>query len=889
MIFSATSPSSRKERGASWATAVFAILFSATLASSGLPPVDYRFEPPLWHTPIGLPGDWHKPLVDETGALVYDFGPGPYARPNTRVGFSYAEGDPAVSGQTIKDPRVPIVVTERAGGLGSIATESFALMPDPGWERVDASVYAGPVRRLNGLNSCLGWATPSDPVDRAFQNVAVATNRPLIYRVQIPVGEARKVVLGLADPYRERGHRVKRVMILAVEGAAEQVVDVVDQVGQNVPLVVSFDAVDENEDGWIDIELRAARDTVDGNLFLNVLWVFGAKERIDEDRLIRGELSAQAEHYIDCGRDPELLTRSARQEVIEARFESEGGTPILEVTTRRVLEFDGATGALISDGDPFIHTRPRAVEAIRTETGWQLMLPEGTREAVAMVSRNRSQVGMTDWRDLDEERARLARYWRDDSGLPWNTITVSDQGIQTLLEGCIRTMYQLTERVDGKLQSQPGPSVYRGLWVSNQPRVCRALAHLGDFETARSSLAQTWRFQEGSGRIVVLTPPILLKETGTAMEAIWQHARLSRDREFLESYWPAMKRAGEWIRWAREQVTDAEALNFGLMPAGMSDGGVGGIIPEYTSVYWNLLGTKNLVAAAAWLGEFEEAARYEVEYQDFETAFRKAAARDLSQDKQGNWYLPIPMAFDSATQQAQRSMTQFSYMVYPGRLFARDDPLVFGNMAMLADVPRAEGLLVDTGWLDGGVQPFIECIRAGARLYLGDVEQAQQTLYAVANHAAPTHVWIEEQIPGTGPRKATGDVPHSSGSSEFINLVRYFVAIEDGDHLDLLKGMPPEWIFPGARIEMKSAPTEFGELSMKLTVSDDGRETILQVEPLEGPFGATASGAGGLRIHLNALKALGFEQVEGGDLPDVWGAGWGTEVKIRMNRESPLS
>jgi len=253
-------------------------------------------------------------------------------------------------------------------------------------------------------------------------------------------------------------------------------------------------------------------------------------------------------------------------------------------------------------GVPFILSDPAPISAEETDDGWRLMLPPGTDEAVAAVwHAGEGSEGAPAIPDVDEERARLTSFWRSKSGLPWDKITVSDPAIQTLFEGSIRTMYQLTERVDGGLQSQPGPSVYHGLWVSNQPRVGRALTHLGDYETARESLDCTFNFQMNDGQIVVLTPPILLKETGIAVHAVYHHARLTRDREYLESYWPALQLAAEWIAWSREQTTDRKALNYGLMPAAFSDGGVGGIVPEYTSVFWNLLAVKALADGAQWL------------------------------------------------------------------------------------------------------------------------------------------------------------------------------------------------------------------------------------------------------------------------------------------------
>jgi len=845
---------------------------------------EYRHVPPLWHTPVGMPGDWHKPLVDEKGALVYDFGPGPYARPGTRVGFRVNSDLAEVYDQTIEDARVPILRTDLSSSGNGWLVESMSLAPQPGQDWADA-VSTADVQRRNGLNHCLAWADPPGVVDPAFRNVALGTNRLIQYRIRVLPGQQRRIALGFADPYREPNHRITRIMELRVEGATMQEINVVDAVGQNRPFIAVFDASDDDQDGWIEVQLEAARRSVDGNLFINAMWVFAEAEEFEETKLIRGELSAAALHYVDCGQEPQILARPARYDLLHATRLGTEETIELIVSTKRQTNYLEETGELRMGDAPWVVCSPRPVSAESTEDGWRLTFSSDVDAVIATVVTGGefdAKIPIPEWGKV---KARAVQYWQEEAGLPWGKIVVPDVDIQAIFDGSVRTLYQLTERVDGQIQTQPGPSVYRGLWVSNQPRASRALTHLGDFETARSSILQSFKHQRADGRIVVLTPDILLKETGTAVHSLYLHARISRDPEFLSEHWSKLAAAGEWLSAIRREVKDPEALNYGLMPAGLSDGGVGGVIPEYTSVQWSRLAVENLVSGAQWLGRENEAVRWRAEAVDFEAAYRRAAARDMRPDEHGNWFQPVRMEFDPEKHVPQRSQVQLMHMIYPGRMYNRDDLVVTGTLAMLGDAPRAEGMVLSTGWLDGGVQPFIESIRAQVRLFVGEVESAQDTLYAVANHASPTHVWIEEQLPGFGPRKATGDVPHSSAASEFINLVRYFIAIEDGDQLDLLKGVPREWIKPSARIRAHDLPTEFGRLTLSLDVSVDGSRATLRVESLDGPLTFPANTRGGPRIYLGALKEAGFRMKNGESLPDVWGGDWGNPIELNLECE----
>ncbi|MGB2959342.1 MAG: hypothetical protein WBD30_10685, partial [Bacteroidota bacterium] len=47
--------------------------------------VDFRYAPFGGFAAICFPDDWQKSVVTDQGSLGYDFGPGPYALPLTRI------------------------------------------------------------------------------------------------------------------------------------------------------------------------------------------------------------------------------------------------------------------------------------------------------------------------------------------------------------------------------------------------------------------------------------------------------------------------------------------------------------------------------------------------------------------------------------------------------------------------------------------------------------------------------------------------------------------------------------------------------------------------------------------------------------------------------------
>jgi hypothetical protein len=275
------------------------------------------------------------------------------------------------------------------------------------------------------------------------------------------------------------------------------------------------------------------------------------------------------------------------------------------------------------------------------------------------------------------------------------------------------------------------------------------------------------------------------------------------------------------------------------MPAGFPDGGIGGVMDEYTNPYWNLAGLRAFIQGARWLEKNSAADEWQREYEDFLAAFRRAAVRDLKQDAQGNKYLPIRM---DGQDLPQRGQWGFCHAVYPGQVFAREDPLVAGTLAMLAATEQ-EGSVYGTGWDATGIWNYFASFYGHAWLWQGNGQKAAQALTAFANHAAPILAWREEQSLRGEPFKKVGDMPHNWASAEFIRLTVHLLALDRGDELHLLEGMPPEWLGPGKVTRLNGVATPFGPLSLEVQGDRRGPRVSVSVKPL-------ASNCRAVKVHL---------------------------------------
>jgi hypothetical protein len=420
--------------------------------------------------------------------------------------------------------------------------------------------------------------------------------------------------------------------------------------------------------------------------------------------------------------------------------------------------------------------------------------------------------------------------WWEKVALPYGRIQVPDAGIQALVDSSIRNIWQAREIKDGMTVFQVGPTCYRGLWIIDGAFLLEAATLLGAGDQARNGVAYELTHQKPDGRIEVMND--FSKENGIVLWTCVRHAQLTQDKAWLETVWPKLRRIAQYIRTLRRQTLENDTpLDDGMVPAGMPDGGIGGVFPEYTNPYWNLLGLRAFIEAARWLGKSGEAAIWQKEYDGFLAAFRKAAARDLRKDANGNFYLPILMGEAGTKELPQRAQWGFCHAVYPGQIFGQADPLVAGNLAMLEATMR-EGMVYGTGWDATGIWNYFASFYGHAWLWQGDGRKAAESLYAFANHAAPMLVWREEQsLTGEKYRKV-GDMPHNWASAEFIRLTVHLLALDRGNELHLLEGLPSGWTKPGMATQLFGIATPFGPLTMDLKVAADGKSARLHVEPM---------------------------------------------------------
>jgi hypothetical protein len=470
-----------------------------------------------------------------------------------------------------------------------------------------------------------------------------------------------------------------------------------------------------------------------------------------------------------------------------------------------------------------------------------LLLHAGeSASGAVLVPLNHQQVEKFDYdwakAALEEERA----YWNG-LELMRTTISVPDAAVMDMVTACARNILQAREVEDGLPVYKVGPTVYRNLFVVDGHFLLEAAQYLGDSSAASQAINTLLRRARPNGAIFEMEHHT--KETGISIATLVRQTELLGDDDRLRSLWEVVRGAVRYIeglRQAARQLPPDDPCHH-LLPRAFGDGGVGGDRGEYTTALWILFGLKSAVDAAERLGLTEDHAHFKSVYDSLLSDFRNHALRHMRQLPDGTPYLPIK--FDNSSDhhwipdypgevpiwnrlKPQSATWALCQAIYPGEVFAPNDPLVQNLLTLFEQVDDEEGIPAETGWLPyRALWSYHASFAAHVWLYAGRPDKAVDYLYAFANHASTTRVWREEQsLKASGNGQLFGDMPHNWASAEFIRLLRNLLVFEHGEQLKLLLGLPAEWLRGEIRVEQM--PTRFGFVSLDLKFADDGSVKI---------------------------------------------------------------
>lgn len=432
------------------------------------------------------------------------------------------------------------------------------------------------------------------------------------------------------------------------------------------------------------------------------------------------------------------------------------------------------------------------------------------------------------------ERAleEMMKYW-DEQILFAEEFQVPDLQIQDFLTACSRNILQAREEKDEVLEYQVGPTVYRGLWIVDGYFLLDAAYMMTkDEQIFEQGILSTLRRVKPNGAIRIIADHE--KETGIGIATLVRLCEVFNRDDKIKELWPTILRCVDFLETLMDEAAamGPEYLGHKMFPPMFIDGGIDGKFAEFTTAWWNLFGLKKAMNTANRLG-LEDAGRIERLYGRLRQGTLETIEENMRVTDSGIPYFPQNLEHREGYDRPQSATWAFSQAIYPGELFKPEDQHVKNLLALFDDIDNEQGIPKETGWVhDQALWPYNSMFCAENFLYAGDHEKAVDYLYAFANHACPTMVWREEQsLKNSRSNEWTGDMPHNWGSAEFIRLVRNLIIFETEDNLELLKGLPDQWLpTEGNPLSIQRSPTKYGAVSVKLEKSGEQYKATYHID-----------------------------------------------------------
>jgi hypothetical protein len=313
---------------------------------------------------------------------------------------------------------------------------------------------------------------------------------------------------------------------------------------------------------------------------------------------------------------------------------------------------------------------------------------------------------------------------------------------------------------------------------------------------------------------------------GQALWTLWQYAKITGDRGYLERIYPRMLRAVSWAM-AERRKAPADSPFAGLLSMAPADGEFLWDAKHHIVGYdlWNLRGILCTADAARLLGLTADAAYLNREASQYRAAIEAAWKRT------GLAY--FPPSWETAGTHWGNTET-----LWPTRLFEASDSRVAASAAFLEKEFTGGYVEGTIRWkaqgMEDAIHPYMGAYTVMNSLVRGDAEKVVEGFYwyllhSTAANAFPEGIYFKRRF-------AWSDtMPHVTGAANYAVMLRHMLVHEDGDDLHLLSAVPDWWLADGQEIRIERLPTHFGPLNLVIRGTAVGVHVALTGPTREAP------------------------------------------------------
>ena len=382
-------------------------------------------------------------------------------------------------------------------------------------------------------------------------------------------------------------------------------------------------------------------------------------------------------------------------------------------------------------------------------------------------------------------------------------LRVPDERIQHLWDAAIRSLI-----LHSPLEIYPGPFYYKRFWFRDAAFILYPMLALGMHDRAERLLRVFPDRQDADGYF--RSQQGEWDSNGQVMWIMGRFAAMT-GRPLPPRALASVVRAGRWIQRKRTSADPDGPPHAGLLPAGFSAEHLGHNDFYYWDDFWAVAGLRAGATLLTDSGEAEAAGILRSWGDGLMARIEESLAKTAPSRNTGG----VPA---SPYRRMDAGAVGSLVAGYPLRIWPADDSRLLATANHLLDRHFIENAF------------FQDMFHAGYNVYLS-LHCAQVLLRAgdprffpivsrMAELASPTGQWPEAIHPRTL-GGCQGDGQHIWAAAEWLMMLRNLFVMERADGLDLLAGVPPDWLEPGEPLEIGPVHTPYGPIHLSAVREDD--------------------------------------------------------------------
>ncbi len=384
------------------------------------------------------------------------------------------------------------------------------------------------------------------------------------------------------------------------------------------------------------------------------------------------------------------------------------------------------------------------------------------------------------------------------------------------------------DKVKGRYEIHDGSGFYEEEFGYSAALYIHALSLLGFHDDAEKYIDSLLAVQKPSGQYISVygTP-----DNGALLFAIGQEYRLGRRADWFKRVLPQASKAMDWIETSRAGTKVMEnghrPLGYGLLPPGPAYCDFQNLVVSYYSDTYNWMGLHEMALAMGEAGMKAEGAAWlakaDAYRQDILNSMQAAVFRDHGID-----VLPIePLTHRLEQQGSEFYHSLIAPLVLETEFFKASD----ARCRWLTDfMEQRSGLLLGMARIWDEIDHAYTYGYALEFLRHGDVNKFLLTFYGSLAYGMTRDTYSAVEVTRLTEGINESTLPHTYSNTQQLRMLRMMLVKEEGGDLLLAPGTPRAWLDTREGFSIAKAPTEFGEISYRVTPDPEKKIVLLSLD-----------------------------------------------------------